>query len=298
MDIVNLSIGANRGARRIRVASVMKETMPVFQQFSIDMRADAYWCITFNNPPINLINPESIRELSSIVDSLEASENLSVIVFDSANTDFFMARYDLARAAETPVTPGKTGLPMWIDLTTRLSRLPVISIACIRGRARGVGSEFALACDLRFASKENALLGQPEVAAGVYPGGGAIERLSSLVGRARAMEIVIGSDDYDAELAERYGWINRSIPDADLDGVVDRFARRIASFERPPLVQAKRLLNRHTLPDSADLVESHDAFLKAAVASSARIRGGKARELAKTVGADFELRLGHYLGQI
>jgi enoyl-CoA hydratase/carnithine racemase len=270
----------------------------MFEQFSIDIRTDAYWRITFNNPPINLVNPETIGELSRLVDLLEATAGLNVIVFDSANPDFFMARYDLARASETPVAPGKTGLPMWIDLTTRLSRLPAITIVCLRGRTRGAGSEFALACDLRFASKENALLGQPEVAAGVYPGGGALERLPALVGRARALEIVIGSDDYDADLAERYGWINRSIPDADLDGFVDRLARRIASFERPPLVQAKHLLDRHTLPDNADLVESHDAFLKATAAPSARIRGGKARELAKTVGADFELRLGHYLGQI
>ena len=270
----------------------------MFQQFSIDMRTEGYWRITFNNPPINLINPETIRELSSIVDALAASEKVNVVVFDSANPEFFMARYDLARAAETPITPGQTGLPMWVDLTTRLSRLSAISIACIRGRTRGAGSEFALACDMRFASKENALLGQPEVAAGVYPGGGAIERLSDLVGRARALEIVIGSDDYGADVAERYGWINRSLPDTDLDEFVDRFARRIASFERPPLAQAKRLLNRHTLPDNADLLESHDAFLKATLAPSAKIRGGKARELAKTVGADFELRLGHYLGQI
>ena len=144
----------------------------MLQQFSIDMRTEAYWRITFNNPPINLINPETIRELSGIVDSLTASENLNVIVFDSANPDFFMARYDLARAAETPITPGKTGLPMWVDLTAGLSRLPAISIACIRGRTRGAGSEFALACDMRFASREKTLLGQPEVAAGVYPGGG------------------------------------------------------------------------------------------------------------------------------
>jgi enoyl-CoA hydratase/carnithine racemase len=268
------------------------------QQFSLDKRTDAYWRITFNNPPINLINPETIQELSGIVDALEASQALNVVVFDSTNPDFYMARYDLARAAETPVSPGKTGLPMWIDLTTRLSRLAAISIACIRGRARGAGSEFALACDMRFASREKALLGQPEVAAGVYPGGGAIERLPDLVGRARALEIIVGSEDYDADLAERYGWINRSIADADLDGFVDQLARRIASFERPPLVKAKQLLNRRTLPDKTDLVESHDAFLTATRAPSAMVRGGKARALAKTVGLDFELRLGHYLGQI
>ena len=125
-----------------------------FRQFSIEKRTEAYWRITFNNPPLNLIGPESVLELSGIVDVLEASQELSVVVFDSANADFFMARYDLARASETPIGPGKTGLPIWVDLTTRLTMLPAISIASIRGRTRGAGSEFALACDMRFASRE------------------------------------------------------------------------------------------------------------------------------------------------
>jgi enoyl-CoA hydratase/carnithine racemase len=269
-----------------------------FTQFAITERSEWYWRVTFNNPPLNLVGPETIVELQAIVELLEASENLKVVVFDSGNPEFFIARYDLARAAETPVTPGRTGLPMWVDLTTRLSNLPVISIACIRGRTRGIGSEFALACDMRFASKEKALFGQPEVAAGVFPGGGAIERLPDLVGRARALEIIVGSDDYDADLAERYGWINRSLPDAELDAFVDRLAERIASFERPPIAEAKRLLNRRTLPANDDLAETHNSFLAATGAPSAMIRGVKARQIAKSAGLDFELRLGHYLGQL
>ena len=269
-----------------------------FTQFAITERNEGYWRVTFNNPPLNLLGPETIRELSVIVDLLEASEKLKVVVFDSKNPEFFIARYDLWRASETPLTPGKTGLPMWVDVTTRLSQIPVISIACVRGRTRGVGSEFALACDMRFASKEKALLGQPEVAAGVFPGGGAIERLPDLVGRGRALEIIVGSDDYSADLAERYGWINRSIPDAELDAFVDRLAERISLFERPPIAEAKRLVNRRSLPSNDDLRESHDTFLAATRSQSAMIRGAKAREVAKTVGADFELRLGHYLGQL
>jgi enoyl-CoA hydratase/carnithine racemase len=220
------------------------------------------------------------------------------VVFLSSNREFFMARYDLSRAAETPVAPGRTGLPTWIDLTTRLASVPAISIASIRGRARGAGSEFALACDLRFASRETTLLAQPEVAAGVLPGGGAIERLPLLVGRARALEIIIGSDDFDAATAERYGWINRSLPDNDLDKFVDDLARRIASFEGPPISEAKRLLNRRTLPEDLDLIQTQDVFLAAIRQPSAAIRGAKARQLAKTIGADFELRLGHHLGTL
>jgi len=269
-----------------------------FAQFVITERNEAYWRITFNNPPLNLLGPDTIRELHEIVDLLEASEKLKVVVFDSGNPEFFIARFDLWKAAGTPLPRAQSGLPMWIDVITRLPRLPLISIACIRGRTRGVGSEFSLACDLRFASKEKAVFGQPEVGAGIFPGGGAIERLPGLVGRARALEIIVGSEDYDADLAERYGWINRCIPDAQLDAFVDRFAERIASFERPPIAEAKRLLNRRSLPTTEDLTESYDSFFAATQAESAKIRGAKALAVAKTVGVDFEMRMGHYLGQL
>lgn len=147
--------------------------MSELTQFTITEQSAAYWRVTFNNPPINLVNPETILELQDIVGRIEAAPELAVVVFDSAHPDFYFARYDLSRAAETPIAPGPTGLPAWIDLTTRLQQSSVISIASVRGRARGAGSEFALACDLRFASVERAFFGQPEVAAGVLPGGGA-----------------------------------------------------------------------------------------------------------------------------
>lgn len=272
--------------------------MPELKQFTITELSAAYWRVTFNNPPINLVNPETILELQEIVGRMEATSDLIVVVFDSAHPDFFLARYDLTRAAETPTAPGPTGLPTWIDLTTRLEQMGVINIASVRGRARGVGSEFCLACDLRFASIERALFGQPEVPAGVIPGGGGIERLSALTGRAKAMEIVIGGEDFDAITAERYGWINRAIADDQLDDFVDRFARRIASFDQYAITEAKRLFNRTTLPRSEDLLESQTSFLKATVRPELRERGGKARKVAIAAGADFELRLGHYLGQV
>ena len=153
----------------------------------------------------------------------------------------------------------------------------------------------ALACDLRFASREKALFGQPEVGAGMFPGGGAMERLPLLVGRARALEIILGSDDFDAETAAQYGWINRAIPDDELDDFVDSFARRIASFDKPALAEAKRLVNRRTLPPAEDLVETQDMFLTAFSWPTLHERGARLRRRASEVGPDFEIRFGHYL---
>jgi enoyl-CoA hydratase/carnithine racemase len=152
-----------------------------------------------------------------------------------------------------------------------------------------------MACDLRFASREKALFGQREVGAGMFPGGGSLERLPLLVGRARALEIILSIDDLDADTAAQYDWINRAIPAAELDDFVDTFARRIASFDKPALAEAKRLLNRWTLPRAEDLVETQDMFLTAFSWPTLRERGAKLRSRAREVGLDFELRFGHYL---
>jgi enoyl-CoA hydratase/carnithine racemase len=268
--------------------------------FEVEERSDAYWRIRYSNPPVNLVNPEAILRFQELVGRMEASTTLRVAVFDSANPDYFFGRYDLARAAETPVAPGPTGFPTWIDMTVRLSRVPVVSIASIRGRTRGGGAELALAMDMRFASLEKAVFGQPEVGAGVLPGGGALERLPLLTGRARALEIVLGSDDYDAATAERYGWINRALPDAELDAHVDRLARRIASFDREALAETKRLVNRRTLPDPADLVETQHVFLGAApgwpAAHERRARIGK--KVVEVGPVAFEREMGRHLGEL
>jgi enoyl-CoA hydratase/carnithine racemase len=173
-----------------------------------------------------------------------------------------------------------------------------VSIASIRGRTRGGGSELALACDMRFASIEKAIFGQPEVPAGVLPGGGAIERLPGLTGRARTIEIVLGGDDFDALTAERYGWINRALPDAELDAFVDALARRIASFDASAVSEAKRLINRRSLPLPEDLLESQTVFLEATRSPSALARGAKIRDRVAEVGIDFEMRMGHHLGTL
>ena len=257
-----------------------------------------YWRVTFSNPPLNLLDPETILELQRLMALMEAEGALRVVVFDSAHPDFFLSRYDVSRAAETPVSPGPTGLPAFIDFTTRLAQSPVVSIALVRGRTRGGGAEFTLACDLRFASRERAVLGQPEVGAGIVPGGGAVERLPGLVGRARALEIILGSNDFDADTAERYGWINRALPDNELDAFVDDLAARIASFDGPALSEAKRLVNRHALPAAADLIETQNVILDAFTWPSTRARGARIRQRASQVGPDFELRLGHHIAHL
>jgi enoyl-CoA hydratase/carnithine racemase len=191
-------------------------------------------------------------------------------VFDSANVDHFLGPYDMSRAADTPSVPGPTGLPPWLDLTVRMSRLPVVSIALIRGASRGVGQEFALACDLRFASLERTAIDQPEVGAGVVPGGGAISRLPALVGRGRALELILGSALLDGATAERYGVVNRAIPDADLDGFVAGLARQIAGYDRRALAEAKALVDRATLPTHEDLTTAYEAFFSSAARRIAR----------------------------
>jgi enoyl-CoA hydratase/carnithine racemase len=164
------------------------------------------------------------------------------------------------KSAGIAKTVGPSGLPTPTDAFVRLTESPVVSIAKIRGRVRGVGSEFVLACDMRFASRENAILGQPEVGAGVIPGGGGTERLPLLVGRGRALEIILGANDFDGATAERYGYVNRALPDDELDGFVDELARRIASFDRRPIGTAKQLINHVSLPSIDRLLEGRNAF--------------------------------------
>jgi enoyl-CoA hydratase/carnithine racemase len=264
-------------------------------QFTINEVTPAYWHISFSNPPINLQDPDTILELQELVGMFETDDTLRVVVLESSDPNFFINHYDVSRAAETPVAPGPTGLPAFIDTTVRLATTSVVTIAKIRGRNRGGGSEAALAFDLRFASREKAVFGQPEVGAGMFPGGGALERLPLMVGRARALEIILGSDDFDADTAALYGWINRALPDDELDDFVDTFAHRIASFDKPALAEAKRLVNRRTLPQAEDLIETQDSFLRAFTWPSLQERGARLRARAAEVGPEFELRFGHYL---
>ena len=268
-------------------------------QFSIEAPAPGYWRILFSNPPINLLNSTTVVELAEIVRRIEDASDLRVVVFASDHPDFFMARYDLSDTNPVAFAPTPAGVTSFIDSMRRMSDAAPITIACIRGRARGGGSEFALSCDLRFAAIENALMGQPEVGVGMLPAGGAIERLPGLVGAARALEIVASADDYDALTAERYGWVNRALPEADLDGFVDRLARRLATFDPQALAAAKRLVHRRAPSPPVDGYRETLADMRTLItSSSAQARRAAVARHAAAVGADFELRMGHHLGTV
>jgi enoyl-CoA hydratase/carnithine racemase len=220
-------------------------------------------------------------------------------VFASAHPDFYMARYDLSDTNPVAFAPTESGVTHFIDSMLRMNDANPITIASIRGRARGGGSEFAISCDMRFASIENSVIGQPEVGVGIVPAGGAVERLPGLVGTARALEIIATADDYDAVTAERYGWINRAIPDADLDNYVDRLARRLASFDPQALAAVKRLVRKRAPTASVDQYrETLEALRALMISPSTTARRAAVARHAAGVGADFELRMGHHLGLI
>src|SRR5215469_12150532 len=262
--------------------------------------SDTYWRVTFDLPPLNIFGPANIPQLGKIVSSLERDALLKVVVFDSAVEGFFLTHYDfLARLEEsTKFPPGPTGLQPLPDMLVRLSRAPVVSIALIRGRATGVGSELALASDMRFASREKAVLSQWEVGAGLVPGGGPMARLPRLIGRGRALEVLLGADDIDGELAELYGYVNRSLPDRELDDFVDRFARRIASFDKHTITQTKHLANVASLPPDAEISPEWEAFLESLGRPAAQERIRKLMDRGFHRPGDVENRLGHYVGQL
>ncbi|WP_307820258.1 enoyl-CoA hydratase/isomerase family protein [Streptomyces sp. MC1] len=254
------------------------------------------WRITFDSPPINLVSPEMLTELPRLVDQMEAAPELRVAVFESANADYFLNHYDTSRVAETPKELGASGYPLLIDAGTRLSRLPVVSIAKVRGRVRGVGSELIQAMDMRFAS-ERALFCQPETANGNLPGGGGLEHLPLLLGRARALEVALSSDDYPGELAERYGWVNRTVPDGELDAFVDALARRVASFDKESIAAVKQQVNRYTLPSAEDLRSSYDIYMHSFGWPGSKRRLPAALAAGRNQPGDYEMRLGYHLGR-
>jgi enoyl-CoA hydratase/carnithine racemase len=221
----------------------------------------AYWRVVFDYPPFNIVDAILFQGLQDLLARMDASPSLRVVAFESANPEFYLAHFDLTgKTGNITTAVGPSGLPILTDTFVRITRSPVASIAKIRGCVRGASSEFVLACDMRFASRENTLLGQPEVGVGVHPGGGGTERLPHLVGRGRALEIVLGANDFDGDTAERYGYVNRALPDAELDGFVDTLARRIASFDRRAIAAAKSLVNRVSLPSADQLLDALNSF--------------------------------------
>ena len=264
------------------------------------LRSPEYWRVTLDHPPLNIFGPETIPQLNEIVTALETDKQVKVVVFDSAVEGYFLTHYDFLAKLEdtTSLPPGPTGLQPLPDLLVRLSRAPVVSIASIRGRATGVGSELALACDMRFASYEKAILSQFEVGAGVVPGGGPMARLPRLMGRGRALEVLLGADDIPGDLAERYGYVNRSLPDSDLDAFVDGLAMRIASFDKQAISETKRFVDVASLPPDFEIAPEWDVCLASIMrpAAQKRIQALMAQGFQKP--GDVEERLGYYVGQV
>ncbi len=262
-------------------------------------KSPSYWVVTFDNAPLNIVGAPEVRELVAILEKIEADPQVKVVVFDSAVPGSFVNHYNLLRPLEesTGMAPGPTGMHPVPDFMVRLARLKAVTIVSIRGRASGIGSELALAADMRFASREKAILSQFEVGAGFAPGGGPMARLPRLVGRGRAIEILIGADDFDGETAERYGYVNRALPDSQLDRFVDALATRIASFERQAIADTKKLIDLASLPPDVEMQPGWDAFIATVQRPGAQARVKALVEKGLQQPGDVEAKLGQFTAQ-
>ncbi len=212
-------------------------------------------------PPMNLLGPKLVRDLVSLIQQAEADDTAQVLVFGSADPDYFIPHVDVTRIGAYREEAAKLTGEASIGLLFRhLSASRLVTIAQIEGRVRGAGSEFVLACDMRFAARESATFGQPEVGLGALPGAGGIQHLTRLMGRGRALEVILSAQDYDADLAERYGWINRALPAAELGDFVAALAQRIAKFPAAARVAVKDRVAAITLAPSDDFRRDSDLF--------------------------------------
>src|ERR1700682_1017702 len=265
----------------------------------IIQETSAYWRVVFDYPPFNIVDATIFEGLQDLLARMDSSPSLRVGVFESANPDFYLAHFDLTgKTGNVTTAVAASGLPILTDTFVRLTKSPVVSLAKIRGCVRGVSSEFVLACDMRFASRENTKLGHPELGVGLHPGGGGTERLPPLVGRGRALEIVLSANDFDGDTAERYGYVNRALPDVELDGFVDALARRIASFDRRALAAAKNLVNQVSLPPADRLLDAFTSFGVALAWPEAGHRIQAVLERGLQRDADFEKSWPEILGNL
>ncbi|MGX5802438.1 enoyl-CoA hydratase/isomerase family protein [Bradyrhizobium sp. Arg314] len=249
-------------------------------------------------PPINLLGPELVRDLVTLVHHAEADSALKVIVFRSANPDYFISHVDVTRMTELGGAMTKLGAEPSVGLLFRhLSASRIVSIAQIEGRVRGVGSEFVLACDMRFAARESAIFGQFEPAFGVNPGAGGVQHLVRLMGRARALEVMLSAQDYDAELAERYGWINRALPAEAIGNFVRSLAHRIAKFPTAGHIAVKERVNAIALAPAEDFKRDSNLFVEGMHGPEfqSRIEGAMKRGFQTR---DAELDLASFLGDL
>jgi enoyl-CoA hydratase/carnithine racemase len=269
-------------------------------QIRATQTSNGYWRITFDNPPLNVMGPQFVREMREIVTAIEADAEVKVVVFESAVEGFFLNHSDFNADMKDLISmsQGPTGLEAWPDILVRVTQMPVVSIALIRGRATGNGSEIALACDMSFASREKTRLSQWEVGVGLVAGGGPMARLPRQMGRQRALEVLLSSDDIGGDLAQAYGYVNRSLPDGELDRFVDALAKRIASFDKWAIANTKRLVSAASLPQDVEISAGWDACMASIARPAAQ---GKIKALFEQGfhrPGDAEDRLGFYLGQL
>src|SRR5580704_13490790 len=269
-------------------------------QLRVTKRSPAYWRVTIDNPPVNVMGPKMVEQFQELINLLEINDEVRVVVFDSATDGYFLNHSDFTAKLEdlTSMPAGTSGLPPWPDFLVRLTHLPVASIALIRGRATGNGSEILLACDMGFASREKAIISQWEVGVGLVAGGGPMARLPHLVGRNRALEILLGSDDIRGEQAEAYGYVNRVLPDAELDDFVDALATRISSFDKWAIANTKNLVNEASLPPDVEMRAGWDACMASVKRPAAQARIKALLEQGLQEPGDSETRLGFYVGQL
>jgi enoyl-CoA hydratase/carnithine racemase len=270
------------------------------QEIRLERITPEYWRVTLNNPPFNIFGPETIPQLNNVVTQIETDPKVKVVVFQSAVPGYFLTHYDFVPplSATTDIPPGVTGLPALPDVLVRLSRAPVVSIVSIRGRTTGVGSELSLASDMRFASREKAVLSQWEIGAGLVPGGGPMARLPRLMGRGRALEVLLSGEDLPGDLAERYGYVNRALPDAELDSFVDTLARRIAGFDKQAIAAIKRLVDIPTLPPDIEIGAEWEALLDSAHRPQVQQNIKRLMEMGLQTKPDVEKRLTYYTGTL
>ena len=255
-------------------------------------REEAVLFAEIEAPPMNLLSPELVRDLVSLIQQAEADTALQVLVFKSTDPDYFISHVDVTRIKEYREEAAKlTGEASLALLFRHLSSSRLVTIAQVEGRARGAGSEFVLACDMRFAARESAIFGQPESGFGLLPGGGGIQHLTRLMGRARALEVMLSGEDYDAELAEQYGWINRALPANVLADFVKSLAHRIARFPAAGAIAIKDRVNAISLAPPEDFRRDSDLFLEnnrtpeaQRRIQAAMKRGFQTRDAEKTLG--------------
>jgi enoyl-CoA hydratase/carnithine racemase len=269
-------------------------------QIRLARRSPAHCRVVFDHPPLNLMGPEFVGQFRGLMQELESDEQVKVVVFESAVDGFFLNHSDFLAKLEdlTGMPQGPTGLEAWPDILVRLTRASFVSIASIRGRATGNGSEIALASDMCFASRERALLSQWEVGVGLVAGGGPMARLPRLIGRNRALEVLLGSDDIRADLAEAYGYVNRALPDDALDDFVDALANRICSFDKWAIANTKRLVNAASLPPDVEIAAGWEACMNSITRPAAQRRIHMLMERGFHEPGDAEDRLGFAVGNL